>query len=260
VPDYGKMIWSFLTWFGLLVAAGLGAPFPEELLIPGAGLWVAANPEYGPLRWLMFPICILGVIIADGFLYTIGRLYGTRLFEHRWLARLFPAEKRQRIENNFHHYGVGILLVGRLLPGIRGPLFLTAGMMRLPLARFLLADGLGAVLGNSLLFFLAWWFGDQVLELIERIKADLVWARPMIILAAILALAAYLTYLFLRRPVSTGDPEELPLIGHQVATRLESGSHRGVGHPQPSDGKADPPPETKPEEPVPAKSEDGSPG
>ena len=41
-------------------------------------------------------------------------------------------------------------MFGRLLPGIRMPLFLTAGIMRLPFMRFLLADGIGAILGNSI--------------------------------------------------------------------------------------------------------------
>jgi membrane protein DedA with SNARE-associated domain len=256
VFDLG-MLRPFSIYFGLLVAAGFGGPFPEELLIPAAGIWTATNPEYGPLRFLMLPICIVAVIIADGILYAIGRLYGPRLLEKRWLKRFLPPEKRERIEGNFHHYGISILLVGRLLPGIRAPLFLTAGMMRLSLARFLLADGIGAVLGNSLLFFLAFWLGDQFKELIERIHHDLEVARPLIILGAILAVVAYLLYRFLKRPVSTGDPQELPLIGHQVAARMESGVHRGFVN---YDGQTPKPAEpAKPEEAARAKDGSGAP-
>ena len=42
-----------------------------------------------------------------------------------------------------------ILLFARILPGIRSPIFLTAGIMKLSWQRFLLADGIYAVPGVS---------------------------------------------------------------------------------------------------------------
>jgi membrane protein DedA with SNARE-associated domain len=208
--------------FVMFVSAGLGLPFPEEFLIVGAGIWTAAHGEYGVFRWLMLPVCIIGVIIADVLLYGIGRYFGVRLFRYRLFARLVPAEKRAKIEDNFQHYGVGILLFGRLLPGIRSPLFITAGMMRLSLTRFFVADGLGAVLGNSLLFFLAWWFGDAFRALVTRVGEVEHAARPVLIMCAVIAVLVYMTLHFLRRPVPTGDlSKELPLVGPKVAARLE---------------------------------------
>src|SRR5262249_34099460 len=104
--------------------------------------------------WIMLPVCILGVVLSDLILFTLGWRFGDRLLKYRWLARMLPSDRRKRTEENFHRYGVSILVFGRLVPGIRAPLFLTAGSMRLPLPRFLLADGLGAVVGNSFFFFL----------------------------------------------------------------------------------------------------------
>jgi hypothetical protein len=43
---------------------------------------------------------------------------------------------------------------------------------------------------------------------------------PIIILVGLIALAGYLLYRFLRHPVSEGDPEEVPIIGHQVASHI----------------------------------------
>src|SRR5260370_19980821 len=110
------------------------------------------------------------------------------------MARFFPEAKRQRIERNFHRYGVNILLFGRLLPTIRGPLFLTAGMMRLPLVRFLIADGLGAIIGNTLLFFLGFWFGDAFMDLIANVEKEAEMYRPILILAGLAAISAYMLY------------------------------------------------------------------
>src|SRR5438132_226902 len=82
-----------------MVAAGIGAPIPEELPVIGAGVWVGTNPDdLGPERWLILPVCIVGVVISDCLLYSIGRLWGQRLLQQRWLARLLPLEKRSHIE------------------------------------------------------------------------------------------------------------------------------------------------------------------
>jgi hypothetical protein len=87
-----------------------------------------------------------------------------------------------------------------------------AGVMKLPLRRFLLADGIYAIPGVSLLFFLAWWFGDQFVALIERFEHGVShYLKPLLILVALGGVIAYMLYHFLKHPVSTGNPEEVPL-------------------------------------------------
>jgi membrane protein DedA with SNARE-associated domain len=208
------------------LAAAPAAGWPAAL--PWPALYAAAHaeppPHRIPLRWWIFlPVCILGVVISDGLLYGMGRFWGPRLFEKRWVKRFLPGEKRQRIEENFHKYGVLVLLFARLLPAIRSPIFIMAGVMRLSLARFLLADGIYAIPGVSLLFALAFWFGDQVRDLILRAEGKL---KSVLILVALSAVAAYLLYHFLRHPFATGDPqEEMPLVGPQIASKIEQRSH-----------------------------------
>jgi membrane protein DedA with SNARE-associated domain len=231
-PEYIDLLYRFLFFFGLFVIAGLGAPLPEEVLIVGAGIWTSQAGEFPLLRWLMLPVCIAGVIIADMLLYGIGRFSGETLLRFRWIARFYPKSKREKIERNFERHGVNILVFGRLLPGIRAPLFLTAGLMRLPFVRFLAADGIGAILGNSILFFLAFWFGDQFKELVAE---GIDWVdriKPLLIVVGLSAIALYGLYHFLRTPMPTGDPEELPPLVKQVAARIESGEIRITKKPE----------------------------
>ncbi len=213
---FGPMLAAFTA----LVAAGIGIPVPEEVPTIGAGIWVGSNPELGPLRWLILPVCFVGVLISDVLLYSIGRLWGTRLLQHRWLARWLPTATRERTERNFQEYGTKILLLVRWVPAIRSPMFITAGVMRLPLSRFILADGIAAAFGHSLLFFLGYWFGDQFLALVQGAEKSAL--KPVLVFLAIAAVSAYLVYHFWRRPVSTGDPKEVPLIGEKVAEKLSS--------------------------------------
>src|SRR5262245_11688572 len=126
-------------FFGMLVAAGIGAPIPEELPVVLAGAW-AAHPDvvarFGTLRSLMLPFCILGVVISDGLLYGIGRKFGTRILDLKFFKKIVPPAKRTEIEENFHKHGIKVLLFARFLPGIRSPIFIMAGVMKLPLKRF----------------------------------------------------------------------------------------------------------------------------
>jgi membrane protein DedA with SNARE-associated domain len=318
-------LWAYAVCFVTLVAAGLGLPAPEELVIGGAGVlagqlppeptiievpdvyprrsevvgllavdpdvglpaalpwaalvrcgtaheraaedaaallavdpnagWPAALPWAALVRaappvkqqtippppgtfhvrwWIMLPVCILGVVLSDLILYTLGWRFGDRLLNYRWIARMLPRDRRKRTEENFHRYGVSILVFGRLVPGIRAPLFLTAGSMRLPLPRFLFADGLGAVVGNSFFFFLGFWLGDSFKTLAKEAERF----RPILIVCVLGLLAAYLLWHFLRHPVSTGDPQEVPLIGSQVASHMEYADPT-VNHQSPCDKPAE---------------------
>jgi membrane protein DedA with SNARE-associated domain len=218
-------LWKYLGVLGTLLAAGMGLPIPEELPIVTAGAMVGHDASPDPtdpsgthLRWwIMLPMCIFGVVAGDGILYTIGRVWGYRVLNFRWVRkRLLTPEKRERIEKNFHRYGIWILLGARMLPGIRSPIFLMAGINRLPITKFLIADGLYAIPGVSTLFFLAYVFTDQFVDLVRRIDA----VKPQIIMCLISVAVGYSIRYFQTHPISTGDPEDVPVIGQKLATTL----------------------------------------
>jgi len=197
-PEYG-----YLGIFLALLASGLGFPIPEELPVITAGILV--GHEDTNLRWYyMLPVVIAGVVIGDGFLYGIGRLWGRRLLETEWVQRrVLPPDKREKIEKNFHDRGIMVLLGARLLPGIRTPIFIMAGVLRVPLGRFLLADGLYAIPGVNLLFWVSYMLTDQVLEIFNKINAY----RPLVVACILSGVAGALIQKYvLTRRVSTGEP------------------------------------------------------
>jgi membrane protein DedA with SNARE-associated domain len=248
IPDSAAM-WAYITVLGTLLAAGLGLPIPEELPIVGAGITVgAAGPNSRIVWYIMLPVCIAGVVIGDACLYTIGRVWGQRLLHSDWVRRkVLPADRKERIERNFHRYGIWILLGARLLPGIRSPIFLMAGINRLPIAKFLIADGLYAIPGVSLLFTLAYWFGDQFMEIVNKVEQ----VRPLIVVCVIMAVAGILIYYFVKHPVSTGDPREVPIFGEQIASHIPKPEANGQpGESKPKEPSLDGPP--KDEEAPPA--------
>jgi membrane protein DedA with SNARE-associated domain len=236
--------------FGAIVGTGMGLPIPEELPVVAAGVLAGHNEVYW---WTMLPVCIIAVIIGDSLLYFIGRFWGPRLLQYRWIRRhALTPERMMRIERNFHDYGVRILLFARMTPGIRAPIFLTAGIIRLPLARFVLADSLYAIPGVSLLFFLGWYFGDSIIALVKRAEHVKFW----IMLAVIVVVGLYILYRFLRRPVVTGAAEEMPPLVGPVASKLERMTTRTfktiTGHSasEPAPGSDHPPADQRPPTPA----------
>ena len=219
-------LYHYFGVFVALVAAGVGFPIPEEIPVVTGGVLVGQNQD--ELRWwIMLPVCIAGVVISDGLLYSIGRLWGPRLLEYRWIkTHLLTQERLHHIEDNFRRYGVKILLFARFLPAIRSPIFITAGLMRLSFTRFLIADGIYAIPGVSLLFFLGFWFTDQFLAAVERAESY----RPLVVVVILAAVASYLFYHFLHQPVATGDPKEFPVIGDQVAKMSPSAHSISLDH------------------------------
>jgi membrane protein DedA with SNARE-associated domain len=223
-PELSKVIAAFSA------TPDTGFPATLAVLTVPKDYFPPVAPASRPRWWIMLPVCIIGVVLSDSILYGIGRFWGPRLLDAAWVKRLVPVDKRQNIECNFHKYGIYVLLFARFMPAIRSPIFIMAGVMRVSLAKFVLADGIYALPGVSLLFFLAYWFGNQFAALVESAEGKVSTARPIIILALIAAVAGYLVYHFWRHPVATGDPrKEIPVIGQQVADTIVHPDSRPTG-------------------------------
>ncbi len=208
--------WGYLGVFLGILATGLGFPMPEEFPIVLGGALATHGQVY---TWIMLPVCIVGVIIGDSFLYFIGRFWGNRLVQMPFIRkRLLTPERFASIAENFQKYGVKILLFARLTPGIRAPIFLTAGITKLPITHFLFADAIYAVPGVTILFFLSYWFTDSILELVEQ--ASLV--KPIIVLVVLAGIGLYVLYRVWRKPMVTGNPTEMPPIVGPMTEKLES--------------------------------------
>src|SRR5262249_791532 len=88
------------------------------------------------------------------------------------------------------------------------------GIVRLPFRKFLLADFLYAIPGVNLIFWLAYWLTDTFMELLHKVESY----RELAIIAILSFIAGFITATFVRRPVTTRSPQELPVLGKPVVT------------------------------------------
>jgi membrane protein DedA with SNARE-associated domain len=219
--------WGALGVFLAIIATGMGFPMPEELPVVLGGVLVHdINASY--LRWwIMLLACVAGVVVGDSCLYFMGRIWGTKLLGLPFIKkRLMPPERFEHISQNFDKYGVKILLFARLTPGIRAPIFIVAGITKLPVLKFMVADGIYAIPGVTILFMLGYWFTDWTVELVKRFDNERSKVMPIIILVALLGVVAYFIYRHLRKPVVEGSPTEMPPVVGTVTEVVDQSLER----------------------------------
>jgi membrane protein DedA with SNARE-associated domain len=171
----------YLGIFVTLAVAGLGVPLPEEIPVVTAGVLA----HQGVVRWwLALPICIAGVLAGDIGLYWIGRRWGDRALGLPLVRRVLDPARRDRLEAAYRQRGALIVFGARHLAGVRGAAFLTAGIVRLPFPKFLLADGSAIAYGTPLSFGLAYLFSEHVHQLLAEMHRVERWLAVIVLLGA----------------------------------------------------------------------------
>lgn len=152
---------SYTNLFWLCVITGLAIPIPEDLVVISAGILL----HEGHLTMTRTLIVVsLGMWLRDLLAYGLGRVFGDWLFDQWWAQRLFPPRKIDRTRRWFHRYGVLAIIAGRLMVGMRVPVFLVAGSMRVGFRRFAWIDGIGVLLTAPILLGLGYVFGEPLLD------------------------------------------------------------------------------------------------
>ncbi len=156
--------------FGLLMLAGLNLPISEDLVfIISASIAATIIPEN---KYLIFAGCFLGAFISDIIAYLLGRYGLTLLFKTRIFNRKSTRKRIVLIEFYFNKYGGFALFVGRFIPfGVRNMLFLTAGMVKFRLLKFILVDLSALTITSTLLFYLGYKFGENIDIVIHHLKS-----------------------------------------------------------------------------------------
>lgn len=140
--------YSLAMIFGMLILCGFGLPIPEDITLIAAGILsgIQVNTTHGHFL-LMLAFCLAGVLIGDGIMFIGGRLFGYKLQKYTPLRKVLPPSRFAWVQRQFRKYGVWALFFARFMPGLRAPIYLTAGMSRrVSYLKFLLLDGAAALI------------------------------------------------------------------------------------------------------------------
>ena len=100
-------------------------------------------------------------VIGETIVYWAARLGGRALVNRfsRWLR--MDTRHMDRAEALFLRWGIGLVMFGRILPGVRTAVSVPAGITRMNFALFFSASFGGAYLWNTLLVGLSYLLGIQ---------------------------------------------------------------------------------------------------
>jgi membrane protein DedA with SNARE-associated domain len=117
----------------LMAAESTGAPLPSEIILPFAGYLVS---QHRMSLWLAATFGALGCNLGSLAAYELARWGGRRLLERRGRWLLITPADIARADRFFARFGGVAVLVGRLLPFVRGFISYPAGIARMPRLRF----------------------------------------------------------------------------------------------------------------------------
>jgi membrane protein DedA with SNARE-associated domain len=160
---------------GLLLICGLGVPLPEDVTLIAAG--ILASPAVGSIHlWGAVAAGFVGVMAGDAFLYNLGRIYGRKAFQLPIIRSIMTPRRVALAERKIIRNSHFICFTARFLPGLRSPVFLTAGIMGVRPLVFYGLDGFAALISVPLWVFVGHWVGenlDMAMKLAERIQLSL---------------------------------------------------------------------------------------
>jgi membrane protein DedA with SNARE-associated domain len=172
------------TVFVILFAESVGIPAPSEIVLLLSGLLVAEHRFSFPLVIL---IGTMGSVGGAAVSYTLAYRGG-----RHWLERHLPWLFRDpavldRWEAYFLRHGHRVVLVGRIISGVRMLISYPAGLFRMTPWRFFAYTAVGAALWPLLAVSAGWFLGPRVLSVL----AGLHQAEDVILALAVAAAAGW---------------------------------------------------------------------
>lgn len=154
--------WGWLGVALLLTFENATGITPSEIILGLAGWMLIAEPEAHPSMILVGGLyASTGSAVGASIAYWVARLGGRPLVERlaHWL-RISPAHI-SRAEAQFQRWGMALVLIGRVMPGIRTLISIPAGLAHMPFIPFFLATFVGAYIWCTLLIGAGYVLGHE---------------------------------------------------------------------------------------------------
>jgi len=180
---------GYIAITGLLVAAGMGAPVPEELIQLTAG-YLARR---GVL--LLGPAIVaayLGIVAGDFLFFRFAQAHGPKLLASRKVSRVLTPARQAMLERHFARHAFLTIVVARHTSGLRLAAYALAATHGVRPVTFLLADAISAMLSVPLVVSLGYLFAAHIETVRRRVNQfELALALAVIAVAAAVVLVKW---------------------------------------------------------------------
>lgn len=166
--------YGYIAVFLVLIACGFGLPLPEDITLIAGGVICALSQDEQTVVLnfkIMIIVALFGVLLGDSTMFFLGRVLGNRVHRLPILRKIITPTVYAQIQEKVHKYGIKILFIARFLPGLRAPIYLTAGIShKVSYLRFISMDGLAAIISVPLLIYLGYFFAEDIGIVIKWVR------------------------------------------------------------------------------------------
>jgi membrane protein DedA with SNARE-associated domain len=188
---YDQFGWAGV--FSMMVFENATGITPSEIVLSLAGwMLIDAHGQHPSMILLGGLYAGLGSTVGASIAYWVARLGGRPLVER--FARLFRIDLAhiENAERHISRWGIGMVLFGRVIPGVRTLVSIPAGLARIPFGAFFTATFAGAYVWCSLLIGAGYLLGHEWMLISQYLKAYF----PYLMAGGLGVIALYVLYTY----------------------------------------------------------------
>ncbi len=199
---------EFPVLFGLILVEEMGVPLP----LPGDTLIAFAGSRAGhsPVRaMLVIATVALAAALGSSALYLLARRGGPRVVEKLQRVLHLHPDRITRMRAWFLRRGAVAIVLGRLIPGLRTPTSVMAGLSGVPYHVFVPSTTFAAIIWAAF-----YYFAGSALRRLWTPLTDWAGEEPeQVVSVAVFAIAASVTWFWLRQRRNAERAEAMDRIG-----------------------------------------------
>ncbi|MDF2725803.1 MAG: yngC [Paenibacillus sp.] len=165
---------SALGYWGIMLGLMIEV-IPSEIVLAFGGYLVSTGEiNY----WLAVLFGVIGGVIAQIFVYWIGRYGGRPILEKFGKYILINKHHIDVSEQWFNKYGAGVIFTARFIPVVRHAISVPAGMARMPLSKFTILTTLAVIPWSMFFVYLGKQLGDNwqnIDEYAAKYMSEIMW-------------------------------------------------------------------------------------
>jgi len=189
--SYDQFGWGGV--FSMMVFENATGITPSEIVLSLAGwMLIEAHGEHPSLILLGGLYAGFGSAIGASVAYWVARLGGRPVVEK--FAGWFRIDLKhvEVVEGHVRRWGLGLVLFGRVIPGVRTLVSIPAGLARIPFGTFFIATFAGAYVWCSLLIGAGYLLGHEWMLISNYVKAYF----PYLLASGLGVIALYVLYTY----------------------------------------------------------------
>ncbi len=190
-------LYGAIGYLGVFVASVIESamiPLPSELILPFAGFLVSDSSAIEPIThgpwnfWVVVIAATAGNVVGSLIAYGIGAWGGRPFLERYGRYLLIRPHEIDAAERFFARWGGPTVFFTRFLPVVRTFISFPAGVVRMPLGRFVVYSAAGAFLWSVALVYAGTVLGENWVDIRHTLQPF----DTLILVVVVIAVIAFI--------------------------------------------------------------------